>query len=251
MTASPPLSAHAAPLSRLEELDEAMQRTSGGGESLDPVGRPATSLVVLVESIAEDEAEATRDAFAEALALVVEAQLRSFPDNLLYDFDFLAAELWRQAHREGSEPIHELRARAAKLAEVELLFGRETSIQFRYVHDFSYGFDWARWVAREPDARASIGPFDSELLCSILERGAQLLALIEADDAEYPRLPPGQPRNPFTFVREPEEELRLMRSLAADDLIPVRAWDVNERPRWNRPFSRLRRERAAELGLLT
>ncbi len=238
-------------MQRLLELDQRVVATEGGGVSLDPVGRHATSLVELVERVAGSASRGERDDFAAALASVVEAQLKSFPDNLLYDFDFLAADLWRAASLDGRCRSTALAEGAARLVEVELLFGAETPIQFRYVHDFSYGFDWARWVSREPEVRASVGPFDTALLSSVLERGAQLLALIAVNDPEYPRLPVGQARNPFSFVRDPEEELRLMRSLAADDLIPVRAWDAEERPRWDRPFSRLRREWAAELGLMT
>jgi hypothetical protein len=104
------------------------------------------------------------------------------------------------------------------------------------VHDLTLGFDWAKWVAAAPADRQAVGPFDRAFLRSMLERGRELLALIRVDDAKYPRLVSGEPRNPFVFSREPDHEVRLHRELAARRLIPVRAWEPNATPVWDRPF---------------
>ena len=53
----------------------------------------------------------------------------------------------------------------------------------------------------------------------------------------------------FGFSREPEDELRLFRDLAARGLLPVEAWRLETAPTWDRPFTDLRAERARVLGL--
>ncbi|MCA9707587.1 MAG: aldo/keto reductase [Myxococcales bacterium] len=143
-----------------------------------------------------------------------------------------------------------LRRQCEQIAALQDLFGQGTAIRFRYVHDFVYGFDWAKWVARDPAARASVGPFEPPFLAFMLERGHQLLQLIaDGRDRKYPPLPDDRPRNPFGFSREPEAEIALHQSLAADGLLPVEAWRVDAQPRWDRPYAELRRQRALALGL--
>jgi hypothetical protein len=128
------------------------------------------------------------------------------------------------------------------------LFGQGTPIRFRYVHDFLYGFDWARWVARDPQKRSSVGPYDDVFLDYLEGRGHELLALIERDDAKYPTLRDAAPRNPFPFSREPEAEAEIHRSLARLGLIPVPAWSSEGKSTWDRPYVALREEEARRLG---
>ena len=148
-----------------------------------------------------------------------------------------------------------MRDRLDRMVALQHLYGRRTPINFGYVHDFVYGFDWAKWIAREPSLHAAApGPFSLEFLVYMHERGHQLLELIAADDAKYPSLDGDEPRNPFPFSRAPDDEVRLHRELARRDLIPVPTWerDVHCRDwstRWQLGFAEQRITVARELQL--
>lgn len=213
--------------------------------SLCPGRQRATSLVALGELAAELD-EAARLAHARALAEVARGMAQGFPGNLFWDLDFLAARLLDVATRSGAGATLELGHRVAAL---NLRFGVRSTLQFQYTHDFLYGFDWARWVRKDPQRRAAVGPFDEGFIAYLERRGAELEALIDADDRKYPRLPRGAARNPFTFSRAPEAEGRLHRDLAQRGCLPLEAWRVDALPRWTEPFAELRAERARSLGL--
>jgi hypothetical protein len=129
------------------------------------------------------------------------------------------------------------------------LYGQQSPIRFRYVHDFMYGFDWARWVRRDPEAREGVEPFGLEFLRQTEGRGRDIGTLIEADDELYPRLEDGVSRNPFPFSREPQDELALYRLLAERGCVPVQAWCLDARPDAGRDFDVLREEAARSLSL--
>lgn len=237
-------------LARLADLDRRVA-VAGPPLTLAPGRRRATPLVELVERLLRPDAklpDGVPQAFAEAMAGIVEAQLRAFPQNLFWDVDFLAASILRAALA-GAEPAAHLHEAAELIASLQDLFGHGTAIRFRYVHDFVYGFDWAKWVRRGPDERADIGPFDLPFLRYTRARGAELLALIAQDDAKYHQLRDEAHRNPFAFSREPEDESRLFADLADQDLLPVRAFCTRAQPVWDRPFAELREQRARALGL--
>ncbi len=189
------------------------------------------------------------ETWSEGLVATAEAIRAHFPDNLLWDLEYLSASVLREAAREPGRAVETLRAVFEEVVELQALFGRDTTIRFRYVHDFAYGFDWAKWVRRAPEERRDVGPFDLAFLRALRTRGHELLALIEADDTTYPQLRSPEARNPFVFDREPEAELALYRDLATRDLVPVRAWTFDEPPVWDRPFAEARVERARALGL--
>jgi len=182
------------------------------------------------------------------LERVAEAMRAAFPDNLLGDLDHWAWAVAREA-ADGDDPDAHVGRATETTVELMRLFGCATPIRFRYVHDFVYGFDWAKWVRKDPAARAAVGPFDLAFLERMVRRGHELLALIAEDDEKYPQLRDDRPRNPFGFSREPEDELRLFRDLAARGLLPVEAWRLETAPTWDRPFTDLRAERARVLGL--
>ena len=173
---------------------------------------------------------------ARDLSRLVESMTHSFPDNLFWDLDVIADAL-----RNG--------VAADLIIRVQPLYGQHGKIRFRYIHDFIYGFDWAKWVRRAPDERATHGPFSEAFLEHSFRRGHELLALIAKDDRKYGQLSGTGARNPFGFSREPEDEAQLFRDLAERDLLPVRAWDPDAEQIWDRPFAELRTERARELGL--
>lgn len=229
----------------LAALDAQIDR--GVRLSLNPRADGPTSLQALVERVPP---EPLRAAFAVALEEIAAAQLYAFPGNLFWDLDALAASLARQACAHPSPRAH-LFELAGHIARLQRLFGAETAIRFRYVHDFVYGYDWAKWVKRDPAARAHVGPFDAAFLVYSEKRAGELIELIANDDAKYGRLPDGEARNPFGFSREPEDEIRLFRDLAERDLLPIRAWETAPPLDWEPPYLALREERAAALGLAT
>lgn len=236
----------------LARADARLRTHEEGWRSLGPGRERASSLEAIGERVlSADVPLAVAGAWAEGLAEVATAMQDAFPENVFWDLDRIAADLLRAG--EASGPVagaREVRAHAARLVEVQRVFGRHTPVAFRYVHDFSYGFDWAKWVGKEPDARRDVSPFGPRFVQAMIDRGRELHSLIaEGRDAKYPPLPDGRPRNPFGFSREPEAEARLLRHLAAHDLLPVRAWDVGHVPTWDRPYAALRRQAAQSLRI--
>jgi hypothetical protein len=183
------------------------------------------------------------EALGRALAGIAGALRESFPGNLFADLDALAGSLSRRPSAAAIEAAGE------RIAALHRLYGAATSIRFRYAHDFLYGYDWARWCQREPDARAEVGPYDDAFLGYLEERGHELLVLISKDDTKYPTLRHEQSRNPFSFRRDREAEARLLRALAEEGLIPVAAWELAPSLDFRRPWSALREGRARALGL--
>jgi len=230
-------------LDQLAALDRRLERLGPGPNTLDPGRERATPTAALVPAPNDAAPSARRAALARGLFEVVEAWLENFPENIFWDLDLLARALWRLG-----EPIR-IERRAGRIAELARGFGRQTAIRFQYVHDFSYGFDWARWVARDPEEREAVGPFDGAFLAHLEKRQAELLDLISKDDAQYPTLHGGQPRNPFGFSRTKPAERTLLRALAAEGAIPVQTWRPDGACTWDRPFARIREEKARELGL--
>ncbi len=187
-------------------------------------------------------------AFVSGLAEAIEAMLVAFPDNLLWDLEGLASRQLEQA-RAAANPASEAAQLWSRIAALQDLFGSRGPIRFRYIHDFVYGFDWAKWVAKAPAQRSHVGPYDAAFVERMHTRGAELLELIEAGDAKYGPLLDPHPRNPFSFSREPDDELALHRRLAADGSLPVQAWSAASQPDWRRPYARLREEAAEALRI--
>ena len=217
--------------------------------SLEPGRGRARTLTDTCRLVVGARDDAIAVAFADSVAAIAVAMQESFPDNLFGDLEYLAASLWSGALA-TDDPLAFIGAQSQHVVQLQRLFGGGTAIRFRYVHDFVYGYDWAKWVAREPSPRGNVGPFDPEFLAFMLHRGQELLVLIaEGRDTKYPPLPDGRPRNPFGFSREPAAEITLHEHLATHALLPLEAWRVDAMPRWNRPYARLRREAAIGLGL--
>jgi len=235
------------PIERLARADAQLERAGVERHSLDAARSGATSLRALGERLLPDAGHLA-PVLADGMVRVARAVAQHFPDNLFWDLDAVFADILREA-RAATDPRAHLAASLEEIVALHALFGQETDIRFRYVHDFVYGFDWAKWVHRDPAARAEIGPFALVFLRSVRARGHELLALIARDDAKYPRLPDARARNPFPFSREPEAEAALYRDLAARSLIPVPAWQLAPEPEWDRPFAVAREERARALRL--
>lgn len=235
------------PAPTLDALDARLDALPHGALTLAPTRSRATPLAALVQALARGDG-ALEEALASALGAVVEAQLDNFPDNLFWDLDFLASSLVSEA-RTKEAPAAFVRDASLVVVELMAIYGMRSPVRFQYVHDFTYGFDWAKWVRRSPDERRHVGPFDLEFLRYSERRGLELLALIARDDAEYPSLLDDRPRNVFRFSRDPADEILLLRDLAGRDLLPVEAFRIDASPRWDRPFAELRTERASALGI--
>ena len=238
-------------LGRLEQADARVDAGSDERRSLAPGRSTATRLRDLGARLLADETDpSTILAFGEGLADLAEAQLEHFPGNLFWDLDYPAATTLRRPPAPGQSRAEYVAQVFGWMAELQALYGRHTPIRFSYVHDFSYGFDWAKWVRREPAQDGSVEAFDRGFLQYMRRRAGELRELIAADDRKYPTLRDAGPRNPFPFSREPEAEVRLHRELARRGLLPVEAWNVEARPKWDRAFYDLRVEVASELDLL-
>lgn len=229
----------------LADVQARIDASPHGRLTLDPARDEATPLGGLVDALAEPT---ERPELSQVAATVAQAQLDNFPDNLFWDFDCFLSTLHRHAALTADYRESLQRACGTTVALMEL-YGQRSKIRFRYVHDFIYGFDWARWVRRDPDARQHTEPFGSSFLAQSESRGRDILRLIEQDDTGYPKLKTDGARNPFPFVREPADELLLYRDLADQGLVPVRAWCTETAPDWDRDYDTLRRARAEALGL--
>jgi len=186
---------------------------------------------------------ARRRAFVRGLCEVVRTLAEDFPDNIFWDLDHLCSCMWNAG---GPEAIEGFAHRVAVLCRG---FGNKSELRFRYAHDFLYGYDWARWVSRQPEERAGIGPFDLVFFDYLDSRRQTLVELIASNDQKYGQLHGQEFRNPFTFCREPREEAHLHQVLAQADLIPVKAWRMDGERRWDLPFTDLRAEAAKRLGI--
>lgn len=246
------MTATARPVAELDPLEvlDAELEACGLVRSLGP-GRPrARALADLAGALLADETRpAIWHALATGLCRLVEAVRAAFPDNIFWDFDYLAASLLAHA-RTRADPVAALDGSIDAIIDLQQQFGHRTVIHFRYVHDFLYGFDWAKWVRKSPTARASVGPFDPRFVDVMRRRGEELMELIASGtERKYPPLPSGHHRNPFGFSRAPQAELTLLRHLARNGLVPVEAWRIDAIPRWDRDYAELRRQEAMKLGL--
>jgi hypothetical protein len=232
-------------VSPLSKIDARIEGTPRGALTLDPNRSRSTPLTDVVGGLAEP---GELSHLAAAAAAVAEAQLESFPENVLWDFDYYLSSIHAQAREASSYAAH-LHRVMDRTVGLMRLYGQQSTIRFRYVHDFMYGFDWARWVRRDSGARQDSGPFSLRFLEQVERRGRDILSLIDEDDAIYPKLAGAGSRNPFSFSRDPDDELLLYRRLAERGCIPVEAWRLDARPDASRDFDALREEVAEGLGL--
>ncbi|MEM1348003.1 MAG: hypothetical protein AAGI01_05545 [Myxococcota bacterium] len=239
-------SMHAAAADILSEHDAWLERHFAPLTSMAPGRAMATPLAGLGRQLLGGHAPEAQSRCARVCVAVSAARGTCFPENVYWDMDALFAAIVREHEEHGEQAMSDF---GATLVEVHELFGRGGRINFRYVHDFVYGFDWAKWVRRDPEHRAHIAPLSPGFVRYVLARGFELLELIAADDDTYLRLPSDQPRNPFGFSREPAHERLLHDTLAARDLVPLRAWELEDRGRWEPEFAALRRACSEELGL--
>ncbi len=240
----------------LTEADQLIDRHDPARRTLNPEASRARDLrevhARVLRAVGCEARGELSLALAEGLSALARAQLDNFPENLFWDFDFLAAAVLREAVAAAARDASAaalVRARFEQIVRLHEIYGRHTPIRFRYVHDFTYGYDWAKWVRRGEPARARVGPFEGPFLGHMERRGGELLELIAGDDQTYPTLTDSRPRNPFGFSREPGPEALLHGELARLGQLPIEAWRVDAQPDPRPDYTAIRADRALALGL--
>lgn len=231
-------------------LDEILAQQCVNPLTLNPHKTFITSFVELEKlmmSMTTDEKFIL--ALRDTLKLILEAQLHNFPENIFWDFDFIVSSMVRQALVADMGSISFLESFGDKMVLLIELFGINKEIRFRYVHDFIYGFDWARWVQREPETRSNSEPFSLVFLEELLIKGEKLIKHINYGQLTSYNLSHTGYRNPFDFSREPENERLLLTYLARQNLIPVAAWNWEASPVWDKPFQEMRQQLALKLNI--
>ncbi len=238
------------PTHTFQLIDKILAQHSVNLLSLNPQKKIITSFAELENLIAEENTDIKIiTTLQETLQCIVNSQLQNFPENIFWDFDFLVSSMLRQALVADEGAVSFLKNFGEKMVRLTEMFGINTEIRFRYVHDFIYGFDWARWVQKDPENRANIEPFSLVFLDYLLTKGKELIQRISHGQITSYKLCDTGYRNPFTFSREPEDEYRLLTYLAQEQLIPVAVWNWNASPVWNKPFQEMRQQIALKLDI--
>lgn len=236
----------------LSDVDEAVDRTCQGRRwTLAPQGGQATRLATVVEKaqhLFEEEWSDIEKPLLRGLVAFVRAQLDAFPGNLFWDFEYLIAAVHADlAKTPPSTRATRVSQYFAKLTDLHARYGRHSLIRFRYVHDFTYGFDWSKWVLRDSTWRQGMSSFAVEFLDHLQRRAGELHEEIhKANPQGFTR---SNYRNPFGFSREPADEALLLRELSRRNLIPVRAWLMTLPQSVKIDYSAERSKCAHELGL--
>jgi hypothetical protein len=231
-------------------LDEIIAQHTVRSLSLNPHKSFITSFVELGNSVAEKTCEIQLiNSLSDTLERMVDTMLHNFPENIFWDFDFIVSSMLKQALVAKDGAVSFLESFGDKIVSLLELFGRQSEIRFRYVHDFIFGFVWAKWVQEEAHTRAVIEPFSLTFLDCLISKGKKIIQLIRVGDARYHQLSEKCYRNPFCFSREPEDEYRLLTYLATQQLIPVAAWNWNAQPVWDKPFHQLREQLSLKLNI--
>jgi hypothetical protein len=184
----------------------------------------------------------------KGLLHVCEAIQDHFFHNFFWDLDHLCAYwLWL-------DDPHQVVLLAQKVVQLQKDFGKYSPIHFQYSHDFLYGYDWCRWVKKQPQTRALVHPYSIEFLNYLHKRHKELLELIALGDTKYGPLAQDAYRNPFSFKRTPTDERTLHEALSQQGCIPWPAWQrtVLSEDRWysSQDFAHMRTKMAQELGML-
>lgn len=243
--------ARARALEVLARLDLRVNRVAGVPQTLDPARERSTPLRAIGEAlIGQEQDPHVMGAFAQTMETIVEAQLHNFPENIFWDFDHMAARLLHDGQRWPQGVVDYLRKTSLLMARLQHMFGCHSAIRFRYVHDFIYGFDWARWAALDPEHRGRIGVYDMRFIRYVLQRGEQIVRMTTQDATRFPSINDTQWRNVFAFRRDPEAERTLLCDLAERGMIPVMAWRMDApAPDASLIYAEYRAERAQALGL--
>ena len=238
------------PSNSFKVLDKILVQQVTKPLSLNPNRSLITSFTELEVKVVQQVSDVyLMSVFRDTLQIILESLLHNFPENIFWDFDFIVSSMLEQA-LSSAVPIDLLEDFGNKIVLLMDMFGRESEIRFRYIHDFMYGFEWARWVKKKPEQRANSDPFCLHFLDSLLSKGEEILQSIKKDDVKYPQISGKRYRNPFCFSREPEDERCLLTYLAARECIPVAAWEWNAVGVWDKPFYQIREDASKQLNIV-
>ncbi len=236
--------------SQFQLLDEILAQHSINPLSLNPHKTLTTSFVELGNLVTQKTSQIQLiESLRDTLKRILYALLQNFPENIFWDFDFIVGSMLKQALVADAGAVCFLESFGDKIVSLMEMCGRQSEIRFCYVHDFMYGFEWAKWVQKEAQTRGVIEPFSLTFLDYLLTRCQEISQLIQVDDVRYHRIAEKCYRNPFVFSREPEDERRLLTYLAVNQLIPVAAWNWNDDPVWDKPFHQIRAQLSLELNI--
>ncbi|BAZ42450.1 hypothetical protein NIES4101_84190 [Calothrix sp. NIES-4101] len=226
-------------------LDEIIAQSSIQPLSLSPDRDLITSFQEIGNLVSEKTCnQQIIDCLYHTIEIILSAQLENFPENIFWDFDLMVLHMLEQSLSAEDGAIVFLDSFGQKIVDLMNIFGCRGKIRFRYVHDFMYGFDWARWVKKDPENRSHVQPFNPIFLDYLLAKGEEILNLVRVEDKRYHHISRGRFRNSFCFPRNPEDEYRLLTYLADSNMIPVAAWNWNTYPIWDKPFDEMREQAA-------
>lgn len=166
--------------------------------------------------------------FVNSLTEIIESAIHNYPDNIFWDLSGFISSMTETFKNKKGENF------TNKVLELLSGYGIHTPIKFQYLHAFTYGFDWARWVASDPYLNKKHAPFSFEFLEYMLKRKSQILDLISKNDSIYPQLnKPSTHRNRYQFDRSPNAEIKMLTYLSRNNLIPLKTWKTTIHGRWN------------------
>lgn len=156
----------------------------------------------------------------------------SYPRNIYWDLDRLVSSTIERGFFKGEFQHKEFEKRIDRIEDLMIDFGCKGEIRFEFIHDFTYGFDWVKWIQKsKPRHVAYDDPFQNEFLSYLKSRGGQILELIHSGcDAKYPQLKAGEFRNAYTYDRSREAEIQLMSSLVRQNFVPLKIWERDAKP---------------------
>jgi hypothetical protein len=242
------------PISNLEEslkeIDFLFDQAGIIPRSLNPRQKLASSFASMSSALATlDLTKAELDLVNRFFKTTIRLFIKNFPENIFWDFDYFVFQIVQSGLQNRSEFELYLNKKQNLVEKILEIFGQHSSIRFRYIHDFIYGYDWQKWYK---DIRIEINdpsPFGFSFLEYILNRGIEIQSLIEQDDKKYGKIAKSQNRNPFFFRREPEDEISLLQNLAESGDLPIQAWELRAIPDAGKNYSMIRTQRAKSLNL--
>ncbi|BDA79390.1 hypothetical protein LPTSP3_g23200 [Leptospira kobayashii] len=185
---------------------------------------------------------------AEITYKIVDSVVDHFPENIFWDFDYMIMKIVGNSAYSEQGFRQSMDLTVEKILNIFFIFGKNSSIKFRYIHDFIYGYDWLKWMLEKKHPGDEIDPYGVSFLDYIGHRGMEMISLIAKNDSNYPELN-GLYRNPFLFSRSDEDEIHLLKDLAASGNIPIEAWDRYANPKSDRNYSKIRLERSEQMGI--
>ena len=226
---------------QLLELDGLLSRHVRVHKSLRPGGGIPDEFFVLGQLASFLEKPLSfKSVMLTSLRSIVEAQILHFPDNIYWDYSYLFRVL------SDYRDLSSLKLTCSLICQLMALYGAYSPIRFRFIHDFSYGFDWAKWVRRNPEARLKIQPYDLVFLEYLKFRGGELSRMITAKDKNFPPLTDLAWRNPFSFPRDEASERYILETLSEKNQIPLPGWAFNPVLEWRPDYTFLREQIMAE-----